>query len=61
MIGEKGPEAVIPLDRLGSMGQGMNITVNVTSANPNDVVAAIQKWVRNNGQLALSSTSGVRF
>ena len=61
MIGEKGPEAVIPLDRLGSMGQGMNITVNVTSANPNDVVSALQKWVRNNGQLALSSTSGVRF
>ena len=61
MIGEKGPEAVIPLDRLGSMGGGMNITVNVTSANPNDVVAALQKWVRNNGQLALASTSGVRF
>ena len=61
MIGEKGPEAVIPLDRLGSMGGGMNITVNVTSANPNDVVSALQKWVRNNGQLALSSTSGVRF
>ena len=61
MIGEKGPEAVIPLDRLGSMGGGMTLNVNVTSANPNDVVAALQKWVRNNGQLALASTSGVRF
>jgi hypothetical protein len=61
MIGERGPEAVIPLDRLGSMGGGMTLNVNVTSANPNDVVAAIQKWVRNNGQLALASTSGVRF
>jgi len=61
MIGEKGPEAIIPLDRLGSMGGGMTLNVNVTSANPNDVVAAIQKWVRNNGQLALASTSGVRF
>jgi hypothetical protein len=64
MIGEAGPEAVIPLSKLGSMGSGgggTNITVNVTSANPNDVVAALQKWVRNNGQLALASTSGVRF
>jgi hypothetical protein len=65
MIGEGGePEAVIPLSKLGSMGSGgggTNITVNVTSANPNDVVAALQKWVRNNGQLALASTSGVRF
>ena len=61
MIGERGPEAVIPLDRLGSMGGGMTLNVNVTSANPNDVVAALQKWVRNNGQLALASTSGVRF
>jgi hypothetical protein len=61
MIGEKGPEAVIPLDRLGSMGGGMTLNVNVTSANPDDVVAALQRWVRNNGSLALASTSGVRF
>jgi SLT domain-containing protein len=65
MIGEGGgPEAVIPLSKLGSMGfggGGSNITVNVTSANPDDVVAALQRWVRNNGSLALSTTSGVRF
>jgi hypothetical protein len=64
VIGEAGPEAVIPLSKLGSMGVGgggMTLNVNVTSANPNDVVAALQKWVRNNGQLALASTSGVRF
>jgi SLT domain-containing protein len=66
MIGEGGePEAIIPLSKLASMGfgggGGNTITVNVTSANPNDVVAALQKWVRNNGQLALASTSGVRF
>jgi hypothetical protein len=65
MIGEgRGPEAVIPLSKLGSMGfggGGSNITVNVTSANPDDVVAALQRWVRNNGSLALSTTSGVRF
>ena len=65
IVGERGPELFTP----GSSGNitpnyamgGANITVNVTSANPNDVVAALQKWVRNNGQLALASTSGVRF
>jgi hypothetical protein len=61
MIGESGPEAVIPLSKLGGMGGGSNITVNVTSANPDDVVAALQRWVRNNGSLALSTTAGVRF
>jgi len=65
MIGEgREPEAVIPLSKLGSMGfggGGGNITVNVTSANPDDVVAALQRWVRNNGSLALATTAGVRF
>ena len=64
MVGESGPEAIIPLSKLGSMGfggGGANITVNVTSANPDDVVAALQRWVRNNGSLALATTSGVRF
>jgi len=28
LIGEAGPEAVIPLDRLGEMQGGVNITVN---------------------------------
>lgn len=65
MIGEGNePEAIIPLSKLGSMGfggGGGNITVNVTSANPDDVVAALQRWVRNNGSLALATTAGVRF
>jgi len=61
MIGERGAEAVIPLSKMGGMGGGSNITVNVTSANPDDVVAALQRWVRNNGSLALSTTAGVRF
>jgi hypothetical protein len=54
MIGEKGPEAVIPLSKLGSMGfggGGSNITVNVTSADPNAVVAALQQYVRSNNRL----------
>ena len=54
MIGEKGPEAVIPLSKMGSMGfggGGSNITVNVTSADPNAVVAALQQYVRSNNRL----------
>ena len=55
MIGEgNGPEAVIPLSKLGSMGfggGGGGITVNVTSADPNAVVAALQQYVRSNNRL----------
>jgi hypothetical protein len=59
MIGEAGPEAVIPLDRLGP-GMGapvINITVQVTGLGPApervgaEVVKAIQAWERVNGQL----------
>jgi hypothetical protein len=54
MIGEgRGPEAVIPLSKLGSMGfgGGQNITVNVMSADPNEVVRALQAYNRNVGRL----------
>ena len=51
MIGEAGPEAVIPLDRGGLMGSGTTINVTVTSADPNAVVAALQQYVRLNNRL----------
>jgi hypothetical protein len=54
MIGEKGPEAVIPLDRLGSMGGGMTLNVNVSSADPNAVVAALQQYIRDRGALPIT-------
>jgi hypothetical protein len=65
IVGERGPELFTPgasgsITPNNAMG-GSNITVNVTSANPDDVVAALQRWVRNNGSLALSTTAGVRF
>ena len=74
LVGERGPELFTPgtsgnitpnnalggSETINAMG-GANITVNVTSANPDDVVAALQRWVRNNGSLALSTTAGVRF
>ena len=65
LVGERGPELFTPgtsgnITPNNALGGG-NITVNVTSANPDDVVAALQRWVRNNGSLALSTTAGVRF
>jgi hypothetical protein len=58
LIGEAGPEAVVPLNRTpGSSplpgGGGGNTVVNVTvnGADPNMVVAAIRKYVRANGPL----------
>ena len=52
MIGEAGPEAVIPLNRAGGMGMGGNtINITVTSADPNAVVQALQQYVRSNNRL----------
>jgi hypothetical protein len=54
MIGEKGPEAVIPLDRIGNIGGGMNITVNVNGGDPNAIVAALQQYIRDRGALPIT-------
>lgn len=54
IIGEAGPEAVIPLDRMGSMGGGMTITVNAGLVSSPDqvgqqIIEAIQKAQRRSG------------
>jgi hypothetical protein len=56
MIGEKGPEAVIPLSKLGSMGfgGGGGITVNVNGGDPNAVVAALRTYMFRNGPLPIT-------
>ena len=54
LVGEAGPEAVIPLDQLDStVGGGGPTTVNVTvtSADPRAVVDAIRRYTRSNGPL----------
>jgi hypothetical protein len=52
MIGEAGPEAVVPLDRYrDGMGGGNNITINVNGGDPNAVVDALVKYSRQNGSL----------
>jgi len=56
MIGESGPEAVIPLSKLGSMGfgGGGGITVNVNGGDPNSIVRALQQYVRQSGPIPLN-------
>ena len=54
LIGEAGPEAVIPLSKMGSMG-GANVTVNVNGGDPNAVVMAIQRYVRQTGAVPLTT------
>jgi hypothetical protein len=61
MIGEGNePEAIIPLSKLASMGfggggGGPTINVTVTSADPNAVVAALQRYVRMSGPVPVTT------
>jgi SLT domain-containing protein len=52
MIGERGPEAVIPLDRMGQMG-GNNVTINVNGGDPQSVVNALRTYMRQNGSVPI--------
>jgi hypothetical protein len=51
MIGEAGPEAVIPLDKMGTMGT--NVTIHVNGGDPNAVVAALRTYMRQNGSIPI--------
>ena len=54
IIGEAGPEAVIPLDRIGDMGGGgTNVTINVQGADPNAVVDALRTYMFRNGSVPI--------
>jgi hypothetical protein len=53
LIGEAGPEMIIPLDQVGGMGNTTNVTVNVTSADPNAVVSALRTYMRQNGSIPI--------
>lgn len=52
MIGEAGPEAVIPLDRAGGIG-GTNVTIHVNGGDPNAVVSALRTYMRQNGSIPI--------
>jgi hypothetical protein len=51
LVGEKGPEAIVPLSKMGQMSSPTNITVNVQGADPQQVVNALERYVRQNGAL----------
>ena len=56
MIGEgNGPEAVIPLNRMGEfgMGGGGGVTINVNGGDPNAVVNALRTYMRQNGSVPI--------
>jgi len=57
MIGERGPEAVIPLSKMGQfgLGGGGGITVNVNGGDPNSIVRALQQYVRQSGPVPLNT------
>lgn len=51
LIGEKGPEAVVPLDRYKGNNGGGNVTIHVNGGDPNAVVDALRRYYRQNGPL----------
>ena len=54
MIGERGPEAVIPLTGPNAGGgMGSNITINVNGGDPNAVVDALRTYMRQNGSVPI--------
>ena len=59
MVAESGPEAVIPLNRLGGMGgmggTGNTITINVQGADPQAVVRALQQYNRTAGPIPVNT------
>jgi hypothetical protein len=52
MIGERGPEAVVPLDRY--RGGGGDIHVTVQGADPNAVVDALRTYMFRNGSVPIT-------
>jgi hypothetical protein len=51
LMGEAGPEAVIPLSKMGSMGGG--VTINVNGGDPQSVVNALRTYMRQNGSVPI--------
>lgn len=64
LVGERGPELLTVGAGGGHVtpmsGGGNTINITVTSADPNQVVAAIQQWTRNNGAIPLTTTTNIR-
>jgi hypothetical protein len=57
MIGERGPEAVVPLTGSNTPGLGNSVTINVNGGDPNAVVAALRSYMRQNGAIPIRTTN----
>lgn len=57
LIGESGPEAVIPLDRLNQVSPGGNMYVTVQGGDPNAIVDALRRYQRQNGAIPIRVAS----
>jgi len=54
LIGEAGPEAVVPLDRAGGMG---GVTINVNGGDPEAVVNALRRYMNRYGNIPIRTTA----
>jgi phage-related minor tail protein len=53
LIGEAGPEAVIPLDRMGQMGGTTTVNIHVNGGDPQSVVDALRTYMFRNGSVPI--------
>ena len=60
MVGEQGPEAVIPLSKMGQVkGGDTYVTIQVTKADPDAVVAALRRYMNTNGSIPIRTSSAI--
>jgi hypothetical protein len=61
MIGEAGPEAVIPLSKMGGMGGGITVNVNGGISTSQEIsqaiVRALQNYVYQSGPVPINTRS----
>lgn len=55
VIGEAGPEAVVPLDRMNGMGGG--VTINVQGGDPRAIVDALQTYMSRYGAIPIRTVA----
>ena len=60
LIGEAGPEAVVPLDGRHGMGGTQNITINVTGVSGEEVIEAIRRETQRRGAAVFPTVAGRR-
>jgi phage-related protein len=62
LVGEAGPEAIIPLNQLSNMGGGMNITINMPAgSNGDDILLALEREQRRRGSLPIRTATGIKL